>query len=410
MRSSLSMGVGNRGVTTTPAIQSVSAAASGGNRRLAPGSDVGEEAVRHGGVGPLTPAPDDATVDPDGRADVAAVVEQGGDVLGIEVPVTGLPAHRGRVQRRQERHPRLRGDDRVEIVGQDPPLPLGQVDGHRVDCSQCRPRRRERPARPPLEVSERRRAEGPEPAPHQLGSGHLRVVVGEGLTEPVLGADPAVLARDPRAAGPAPDDPALHRQQAQHPGRHPDLGRPLGTGPRRDLQAELGHMGVELGRGRRTVLGQRGHGGVLHRGEPPIGATAAGDSGCLDHPDQPLALRPGQITRATDIDQAGQLPVDDEHGPTHPHQAHQGPVLVEGLVELGDRGVGTPRPGGEDDGRRIAGVHAREVHSYSFDRRRRSTQVVTATEPGPPLGIVEATAHAAQSGCRASWNSRRVLP
>ena len=77
----------------------------------------------------LAPDPDDAAVHPGGRPAVAVGVE---DLArrGAEVEAALLPAHRRRVERRQQRRPRPGVGDRLDVVGQDP-ADGAAVEGHR---------------------------------------------------------------------------------------------------------------------------------------------------------------------------------------------------------------------------------------------------------------------------------------
>ena len=66
-------------------------------------------------------------VGPDRRAGVAVRVEQVRTVR-TEVPVALLPPHRGRVERRQQRDPRLRDRCLGEVIGQHEAGPAVEVD------------------------------------------------------------------------------------------------------------------------------------------------------------------------------------------------------------------------------------------------------------------------------------------
>src|SRR4051812_29895396 len=86
----------------------------GGRSLLA---DVVEDPDRDLAVFALGPAADNAAVTPESRPGVAHVVEQRRPVIA-QVPSPLLPAHGCGVERRQERHPRLRRADGAGVVGE----------------------------------------------------------------------------------------------------------------------------------------------------------------------------------------------------------------------------------------------------------------------------------------------------
>ena len=112
--SSRSSGVGKRGADAPEsATHAVSRSASARSppplRDRRPRAASGHDSP----VGPAGPAADDPAVDPDGRPGVAGRVEQGRPV-GAEVPVARFPAHRRRVERRQEGDPGRRRRRRLD--------------------------------------------------------------------------------------------------------------------------------------------------------------------------------------------------------------------------------------------------------------------------------------------------------
>ena len=166
-------GVGKRGMIRTPSIQAVSAAARASMAAAASGPDILEQAGHDLAVRALAPAADDAAIEPDRRAGVAVAVEQGRAVRP-EIPVARGPAHRRRVEGRQERDPRVRA--RPSPVSRSsaitrPVVPSLEVDLDRVERGEGPADGPERPAGPPAQVVGRAGTVGAQPALHQLGLG-----------------------------------------------------------------------------------------------------------------------------------------------------------------------------------------------------------------------------------------------
>src|SRR5262249_56473260 len=87
-----------------------------------------------------------------------------------QVPVAGPPAHRGRIERREQRGPRRGRGDRLEVIGEGHTRPL--VEGHLRDRDRRErgARLRGRPAAPPPQVVEQRGPEAREPPAGELGA------------------------------------------------------------------------------------------------------------------------------------------------------------------------------------------------------------------------------------------------
>src|SRR5271156_4905166 len=142
----------------------------GGYRGRGFGPGVLEQPDRDLPVLALCPAAHDPAVPPSRRADVARPVEQGRGVLA-HVPGSLAPAHGGGVQRGQQRRPGLGGGGRGLVAGQQyagraAEVHLGEVQrAHRLPDLACGP------ARPPLQVGQRGRAERGQPPPGQFGPG-----------------------------------------------------------------------------------------------------------------------------------------------------------------------------------------------------------------------------------------------
>ena len=160
-----------------------------------------------------------------------------------------LPAHRGRVERRQQGHPRRRVGRRVEVVGQDP------SGGTAVERDLDRRHVGERPAhgrlgraQPPHQVGLGARTERPEPGRHQrgvpLGLGQRR----RRLPQPVGRRRPARTRDLPAAVVHAAYDGTRGRERDDHAGGDRDVGLVL--------PLAAGHPGVEGGQPR-THLGGR---------------------------------------------------------------------------------------------------------------------------------------------------------
>src|ERR671919_3013625 len=115
----------------------------------------------------LAPAAHDPPVPPDRGARVPCRVE---DLLLVrpEVPGALVPAHRGGVERRQQRRPRLDRLGRLEVVRQqEARLPV-ELDLHGADVREGRANGLHRRSEPPLQVGGRAGPEGAQPALHEL--------------------------------------------------------------------------------------------------------------------------------------------------------------------------------------------------------------------------------------------------
>ena len=121
-------------------------------RRL--GADVVEQADDHLAVVALGPAADHPSVGPDGGPGVAVDVVE---LLAVraEAEVAVLPAHRRRVERGQQRDPRVGRGHRLGVAGEHQAGQAVEVDLDGVERRECSPGARLGPAGPPLQVVER---------------------------------------------------------------------------------------------------------------------------------------------------------------------------------------------------------------------------------------------------------------
>ena len=187
------------------------------DRRDRFGPHVGEQVVGDAPVLALHPAADDLPVHPDRRPAVAVAIEQPPGVRRVEVPVAPLPAHRGRIEPREQRHPWLVADDRIDIARGDPARCAVEIDLRCGGAHQRPPRGPERPARPPLHVGRRRRPEGPQPQVHQFARRSVRVGPVDAAGHPRRHRRPAILTVDPRPDRSGAHDGSRETEQEQHP-------------------------------------------------------------------------------------------------------------------------------------------------------------------------------------------------
>ena len=402
-------GVPNRGLTRVPPNQAVRSAAARSTAPAASRPDVLEQLVDDLAVGSLRPAADDAPVHPHGRPGVAAAVEEPGSV-GAEVPAPPLPAHRRRVQRGQQRHPRRRPAHRGPRR-RDGPSPIPR---------RGRPRpRRWRPARPwRLAAASTRSTSlmsisvaGPERGQPAVEQGRPRLGrrhPGDAVGQPLVHRHPAVLRARPPALGPAAHDALLGRQQEQHPRRQPDQPLPLLALAEQQLLAQLGDGLRELGAGPSLAAVEGGDRLGLGAAEPA--GTVLGDAVGLDQPDQLPALGHGQRVGARGLDDGHEIEGDDEHRPPHAQGAHQRPPLVERVLQRGDRGrrPGQAGGGGEEDRRRVGAVQADQVTGQGRDVTDLGAggEVVAPTEPGAAFGVADVP-HPPGARAQASAGSNR---
>src|SRR5215472_5666374 len=181
-------------------------------------ADVLEQTDRDLAVAALRPAAHDAAVEPNGGSCVAIDVEQRLAVRPEE-PGPLRPAHHGRVKCGKQRRPRTRIGGGVEIIRKgyasaDPEVYLDRtcVRDRLLDLGH-------RPARPPLQVSQRRGTERCQPLPGQL---RPRVGLADQVgfvAQPVLGKHPPVLLGQPAPDRPTAHHLALRGQHEQDPAR-----------------------------------------------------------------------------------------------------------------------------------------------------------------------------------------------
>src|SRR5207248_10696898 len=155
------------------------------------GADVLEEPEGDLAVRALGPAADDAAIGPDRRPDVATAVEERGAVRA-QVPVARGPAHRGRVEGREERDPRLGFRYRFEVVRERDADDALKVDLGRAERGERLLGLARGPAGPPLQVGDRRWAERAQPAAGQFGARGIDVPLFQAAGDPVLEWMPVV--------------------------------------------------------------------------------------------------------------------------------------------------------------------------------------------------------------------------
>ncbi len=147
----------------TPPSQASSRAASRSIAARPSTPDVLEQLQLDRPVPALAPAADDPALPPHRRPGVAARVEQL-LLVAAEVPLAVGPAHRRRVERRQQRRPRLDRGDGIEVVRQQVAgLPV-ELDRDGAERGQRAADEAERGAEPPLEVALGPRPERAQPA------------------------------------------------------------------------------------------------------------------------------------------------------------------------------------------------------------------------------------------------------
>ena len=198
-----------------PAEPSVQPPASAPTAAVGVGADVLQQPYDPS-PGALRPAADDPPVTPDGRADVAGAVESAALCSPRYQSRSSQPMAVGSSAGSSATHGSGRGDGSRSSVSTRPGG--RQASTSTASSGQCPPDLAHGPAGPPSDVGGAR-PEGREPATDELGLRRRRWAVPGCPGEPGRDRRPAVLAADPRAARPAADDPALGREQEQHPGR-----------------------------------------------------------------------------------------------------------------------------------------------------------------------------------------------
>ena len=242
------------------------------------------------------------------------------------------------------------------------------------------------PFRPPGQVLERARAEGPQPSRNELGPGGGRVERRK-LADPIDHACPAVLAGDPRAERTGAGDQALRGHQEQQACRHAD--RPLVPFADGDLelQCEVRDELRQLVRRQGSVLGQRLHRLGLEAGDP--GVDVLGDAGVVEHRQQLAPLPRHEGVRARGLQDRRQIERHDEHRAAHGQHPQQGAALVQRVLEVGDGERIEASTRRQHDRRWVTGVQADEVSSDLLHRRCRGGEVMTHEESPAAFGDVE---------------------
>ena len=167
------------------------------------------------------------------------------------------PAHRGRVERREERHPRLDRRRDFEVRGVVRKDTAGgavvQRDAERLDGGQGAADGALRRSEPPDEVVLRRRPEGPQEPLDDRGIPGLRRGRLEFLTEPAGHRGPQRARRAPGAVVVPAHDVARRGEHGEEAAHHGYFGRPLRARRRRERPAEVGECVAQLA-GRELLL------------------------------------------------------------------------------------------------------------------------------------------------------------
>ena len=304
--------------------------------------------------------------------------------MRAEVPVALLPAHRGRVERREERGRRLGRWHRLEVAVEHVAGRSAEIDLRVRHGGEGGARLPQRPTGPPADVRLGGGAEGGEPAAQQLDLRGGDVELLDRPAEPVLGRDPAELGADPRPSRPAADEAPLHRHLREHarsralldlppPGAEAQLLR-----EQRDVPGDLGgHGGAARGHGR--------DGGVARTRDP--GARPGRDSAVAHEALEAPALRRRDRLRRRGEDDRQQLARHGPQRPPHREQADEAAVVVQRAFDVGRRDAIASRLDREVHRDRIGRVQADE-RARDLERivgTRRGVEAVTDEEPRPPL-------------------------
>ena len=277
--------------------------------------------------------------------------------MRAEIPVPLLPAHRRRVERRQQCCGRLGCRRRLEVAGEHIAGCAAEVDlGVRHDRERGAGVAR-RPAGPPAHVCLRGRAEGCEPALEQLRLRCGDVELLDRAAEPVLGRHPAELRADPGAARTASDEPTLHRQLRQHARAGALLDHPL-PGAEAQLSRKERHVARHLGRHRSAARRHRRHGGVAGPRDP--GAGPCRDAAVADEALEPLPLRRRDRSRRGGEHDRHEFARHGPERPAHREHSHERPLLVQDVLDVGRHDALAARLDREEDRDRVGGVQADE--------------------------------------------------
>ena len=295
----------------------------------------------------LRPAADDPPVDPHRRARRCR--------CGRTAPGRGRrgtsraaasPSSSGRAPGSSATHGPGRAH-RGHVIGQDPAGALLELDLDGADRGQRRLGLGDRPAGPPLEVG--RSVAGPkrgQPTAGELGPG----VGGR------HGRAPRPAARPPSATsgtGCWSTSPSVGpaRSAAPSTGRNstrvdtPIVPAQVLPSPTASLlvaaRARPCDSSAPVASRRCVELGERWR----PRPARSQARAVAGDAGLLDHPRRPLALAGHQRIGARRLHDRHEVERHHEHRPAHAQRADQGAVVVEGVLQTGDRAGRLPQPG-----------------------------------------------------------------
>ena len=321
-------------------------------------------------VGRLCPGADHAPVGPDRRPGIAVAIEQ---LLGVgaQVPLASLPPHRRGVERRQQRDP---------VAGRLPrprgrraaPTPGSGSDASRTSTA---------PIADKVEVASR----AVQPVHHRTS---------------VMVAGPKARSQRRSRLAHASDGgigsmpPSIHRSKGAH--RYwPDVHDPSGRArtmrpsvasrnntrvdrptvppqvfpcPTVSFVASSGTSAVSS----RAVASPRVVSAAMVRAETSSShASASSAATCsASMADEPPPLGRHQRLRARRVDDADERARHDEQGPPHPQHAHERAPLVERVLEVCRVEAVDPRPGRQEDRRRVARVQADEIGCHHLDRTR----------------------------------------
>ena len=154
----------------------------------------------------------------------------------------------------------------------------------------------------------------------------------------------------------------------------------------------------QLGRLGLAARAEREHRLLLRVGQPAL--AVVGHAAGLEVGDQQLALDGHERARARRLHDRRELGRHDEHRAPHAQQPHERALLVERVLDRGDRRLAQSRAGGEEDARRVGRVQAGDLARDRGDvlaavlRREAMAQ----REPRAAL-VVADRPHAAAASC-----------
>ena len=276
------------------------------------------------------------------------------DVVRVEVEGALLPAHRRRVEDREQSGPRLGCRNIVQVVGKEVADAAVQRHLHGAELAQ-------RPAygglgraEPPDEVSLRAGTERAQPARHESQVARRRVVRRPSLPQPLLGQRPARPRDAPVARVGTAQDAARGRHRAQEPGSDreaPAVGLARGQlealCERRDPLAQLSGGRRPVGQCSEHLLGHPAQPGVS------VGVEAVADH-LLGQPRAQLGLHP---RGGAPPHRRQQCSREGEQGASHGELLDHAALVVERPVDVGPRRLGSGERREVDAGR-LGGVQA----------------------------------------------------